>query len=237
MNEFDKYFSQLKKLLEPKKIKVSFKNDLFIFTSSAKSISLFIPFDLLVSAPEKLAAIAQSRLSLNTTVFARNCEVKKIDKMQASGFLDTYHLMNSTQSAFNYGLFLKEELLAVASFSKGRKMDRLKDNQRSFELIRFCCKEGITVTGGLSKLISFFCKEKNAGDVMTYIDKQFSSGQSFIKTGFIKCGESEPHYCLVNKKTFQRTPLKNPEESFDNTMFYIVKNEGSIKLVFTPLEK
>jgi hypothetical protein len=195
-----------------------------------------IPLDLIVTRPQKLAAIIRSKLKLNTTVFARNCEVRKTDKSTAVKFLDQYHLMNSTQSAYNFGLVYKNELLALASFSKGRKMNRLPSDKRSFELIRFCCKEGITVTGGLTKLVKNFCKEKNAGDIMTYIDKQFSSGESFVKAGFVKHSESEPNYFLVNKKTFERKYLKDKTENFDRSLFYLTQNSGNIKLVYRPGE-
>lgn len=229
-----KYFLHFKKLLHSKNITAEFTGGNLICSSERKKVSLHIPPDLIVTAPEKLAALIQSRLSLNTTVFARKCEVKKITKETAEDFLNRYHIMNSTQSASNYGLFFKGELLAVAAFSKGRKMNRLPEDKRSFELIRFCCKEGITVTGGLSKLLQYFCSEKNAGDIMTYIDKQLSSGQSFIKAGFVKHSETGPHYFLVNKKIFERVPFKNKEENYDQKQFYLLETKGNIKLVFTP---
>lgn len=184
--------------------------------------------------PDKLAAVISSKTGLNKTIFARNCEVKKIEKTVAEKFLDEYHLMNSTSSAYNYGLYFKNELLAVASFSKGRKMNRLPEDKRSFELIRFCCREGITVTGGLTKLVKNFCREKNAGDIMTYVDKQFSSGESFAKAGFVRHSETEPKFFLVNKKTFERIPAESNADDFDPAKFYLVNNEGNIKFVYTP---
>jgi hypothetical protein len=131
-------------------------------------------------------------------------------------------------------LFYKGELIGSASFSKGRKMNRLQSGSQSFELIRFCCKSGITVTGGLSKLMSHFCEEKKAGDIMTYIDKQFSNGDSFIKAGFIKHSETPPLFFLVNKKTFERISLKDKNEIFDKKLFYKVQNLGNIKMILVP---
>ncbi len=237
----NKYFLNFKKLLEAKDIKLLIhQNEITCVTNKKKYSFLIsqndeegIPFDYIVTSPEKLVAIILSKLNLNKTVFARNCEVKKINKETAVDFLEKYHILNSTQSAFNYGLIYKNELLALTSFSKGRKMNRLPEDKRSFELIRFCCKEGITVTGGLTKLIKNFCKEKNAGDVMTYIDKQFSLGDSFIKAGFVNHSETDPNYFIVNKKTFARMPFKT-DETFDSKLFYIAKNSGNIKLVYTP---
>lgn len=194
-----------------------------------------IPMDYLVHQKKKLIPLILSKLKLNKTIFARNCTVKKVDKEIAVHFLNTYHLLNATQSAFNLGLFCKGELLALASFSKGRKMNRLQENQRSFELIRFCCKSGITVTGGLTRLVKNFCEEKKAGDIMTYVDKQLSDGRSFINAGFKKHGETEPNYFLIDKNTFERNAFSDGE-IFDPGKFYKTQNAGNIKLVFTPGE-
>ena len=123
--------------------------------------------------------------------------------------------------------------MALASFSKGRKMNRLHEHERSFELIRFCCKPGITVTGGLSRLTKAFCEEKKAGDIMTYIDKQVSDGRSFISAGFKKHSETEPNYFLIDRLTYQRRSA-NKDEKFDPDKFYLTRNSGSIKLIYTP---
>jgi len=193
-----------------------------------------IYLDQLRISPEKIAALLLSKLKLNTAVFARNCDLKRVDKNFAKTFLDKYHLMNATQSAYNLALFYKEDCVALATFSKGRKMNRLREDQRSFELIRFCCKSGVTVTGGLTKLVKNFCDSKNAGDVMTYVDKQLSDGSSFISAGFKKHSETEPNYFLINKITFERIVTKN-ENEFDKEKFYLVKNLGNVKLVYTPV--
>lgn len=205
----------------------------FDFTRHAQSNILHK--DQMIRNPEKIAAIILSKLKCNTRIFARLCEVKKVPKSEANSFLDTYHILNSTQSAFNLGLYLKGELLALTSFSKGRKMNRLPAHQRSYELIRFCCKHGITVTGGLTRLLKHFCTEKNAGDIMTYVDKQVSDGDAFIRAGFKKHSETMPHYFLVNKTSYERIPMPVTEK-VNAKDFYLTRNLGNIKLVYTPDE-
>jgi hypothetical protein len=229
-----KPYQWLFQLLREKNIEAENNAGDFIFNQGPKTLRMFVPADLAGNHPDKIAAIVQAKLGLNHRVFARNCELKKISKELAENFLNEFHIMGSTRSAWNYGLFYKNELLAVASFSKGRKMNRLPSDKRSYELIRFCCKSGYTVTGGLSKLVKNFCEEKNAGDVMTYVDKQFSSGQSFIKAGFLKAGETEPNCFLVNKKTFERHPMKDADEGYDQEKFYRTCNKGNIKMIYTP---
>ncbi len=196
--------------------------------------NMILPLDYIHTMPEKVLAMLQSKLGLNTVVFARNCSIKKIPRTEAENFLERYHLMRYTQSAFNYGLYYKHELLAVAAFSKGRKMDRLPDAQRSFELIRFCCKSGVTVTGGLTKLIKNFVVEKQAGDIMTYVDKQLSDGRSFLRAGFKKAGESAAVEFLIHRTTYERKYYTG--EAVDNNQFYRCTNLGNLKLIYTPGE-
>jgi hypothetical protein len=229
-----KYLKRFEKLLKEKGISIKIRGNETFFFHSLKEILFKIPAHLIVRSPGKVVAVIQSRLGLNKRIFARNCEVRKIDRPTAEDFLDQFHLMNSTQSAYNYGLFLKTELIAVASFSKGRKMDRLPSGKRSFELIRFCTKEGITITGGLTKLLKFFCREKDPGDIMTYVDKQFSFGGSLIKIGFVKLGETPANYFLQDKQTFERILYKDPDEPYDRAKYVLEKNEGNFKFVYTP---
>lgn len=193
--------------------------------------------DYLFAAPEKIFSVVLSKLNLNKKIFARNCEIKNINRTTVESCLNNWHLMGPTKSGFNRGLYYKSELMAVTSFSKGRKMHRLLEDERSFELIRFCCKPGITITGGLTKLVKNFCTEKNAGDVMTYVDKQMSDGKSFLNAGFKKHSDIPPHFFLINRATFERSLLKDLNEQFDNTKFYKTQNFGSIKMIFTPNAK
>jgi hypothetical protein len=196
------------------------KNILFLVASehseeTASAPELVFTEEQLDRHPKKILAILQSRLGLNKVVYARNCPVKKISRKIADTFLDQYHIMGSTSSASNFGLFLEEELIAVASFSKGRKMNRLPPGKKSFELIRFCTKSGITIAGGLSKLVRTFIKEKNAGDVMTYVDRQYSDGESFLKAGFKKA--------ITEKKEISSGNIPSPKKVHQN-----------LKLIFTP---
>jgi hypothetical protein len=141
-------------------------------------------------------AIIKSRIyslfGKNTTIHGRKTLFKRIDKAIAQPFLDENHLQGYVNSKLKYGLYSNGELLAVATFSAGRKMNDKTDPYRSFELIRFANKLNINVVGGLSKLIKSFAKTHNAGNVMTYVDAAWSTGQSFKKLGFMEKGKLEP---------------------------------------------
>lgn len=67
---------------------------------------------------------------------------------------------------------------------------------------------------------------------MTYVDKQWSDGGSFIKAGFKKHSETEANYFLVSKKTFERQLVKDKNCIYEKDKFYLVQNAGNIKLIY-----
>lgn len=206
-----------------------FKDKPSIKTTSSADSKLYIAVDQLELKEKQLISIIQSKLQLNKKAFARKCLVKKINSPEAKTFLNNYHLMGYAQAAYHIGLFLNDELISVAAFSKGRKMNRLHTYQRSYELVRYCSKDGLTVTGGLSRLLKYFIDDKKPGDIMTYIDKQFGGGESYLKYGFKIHSEKEKQTFLVNKTTFERTPYK---EAYDKKLFYKTENCGNLKFVY-----
>jgi hypothetical protein len=201
------------------------------FEVSGVSGKLMLPVDVLIRHPHKTAAMFLAKMASNNKVFARNCVVQKVPGPASRDFLDSYHVMGGTTSASSYGLFRDGELLAIASFSKGRKMRRLREDQRSFELIRFCTRPGYTVTGGLSRLVKIFCQEKKAAEVMTYVDRQYSDGRSFVSAGFRKMEETAPRHFLVDRGDFGRTAWDGL--AFDEKKHYLTRDAGNIKMIFT----
>lgn len=171
-----------------------------------------------------------SLLGQNKRVHGRSCDIRLLDKNTAETFLNRHHVMGFASSYYKLGLFKKDELLAIATFSKGRKMNRLPEGKKSFELIRFCNASGITVVGGLSKLLKHFIKLTDAGDIMTYIDKDQSEGKSFIKLGFKLHSESEPIAFKIDKNSQKRT---NQNITNHDIEMQVVKNSGNLKLIYT----
>ncbi len=181
-------------------------------------------------------SIIASILGKNKTIFARNCQVKKVDKAIAESFLNENHLLGYLNAYYKYALFFDNEIVAIATFSKGRKMDRLSPEKRGFELISFCCKKYISVTGGLSKLLKAFVIDLQPGDIMTYVDKDWSEGKAYLKIGFKLHSETPPQSFLFNTKTLAKQKVSNDFdlESNNDKDTILVKNSGNLKLVYTP---
>jgi len=133
-------------------------------------------------------SIIQSRLKsvYNNTerVFARKTKVLKIDKPVMNAFLEENHLQGATNAGYKYGLFEGDRLVAIATFSKGRSIERVVGICRSYELIRYCSLLNTTVVGGLDKLLKHFVKIRQPDDIMTYADRDWSDGSVYRKLGF-----------------------------------------------------
>lgn len=125
-------------------------------------------------------------------IHARQTKAVRIDKQQADDFLNTHHLQYSATAYYKYGLMYSSELVAVATFSKSRVMHNRVVPYRSFELVRFASKSGITVTGGLGKLLNHFMINHHPVHLMTYADRDWSLGESYKKLGFTPVGYTDP---------------------------------------------
>jgi len=108
--------------------------------------------------------------------------VKRITKSEYLPFLEENHLWGATGAKYGFGLYNKADdmLVAVATFSSKRKINRDNQTFHSFELLRFCTKLDTTVVGGITKLISAFLKEIKSNlpentDIVTSIDRDFGS--------------------------------------------------------------
>lgn len=137
-------------------------------------------------------------------VFARNTKVIKLNKIELLDFLVKNHLNEPANTKHKYGLIIDEELVAVAAFSASCPVHRDGIVYRSHQLVRFCNKNGVTVVGGLSKLISHFIKTHNPEDIMSYADLDWSNGKSYKRLGFDEIGILAPQAFYINTNTMKR---------------------------------
>ncbi|RZL13789.1 MAG: hypothetical protein EOO89_16980, partial [Pedobacter sp.] len=140
---------------------------------------------------------------MNKLTGARNCTAETLNKADADLFLNKHHLQGSVNAKYRLGLRYKQDIVAVATFST-RPMPERGEGYISAELIRFCSASGLTVTGGLSKLITFFNRTFHPNDIMTYADLDWSTGESYEKLGFNYEGTTDPIVFWVDPVTMQR---------------------------------
>lgn len=137
------------------------------------------------------------------TVYARNCEVRRVDKAQAMEFIDRFHRMGSTAGRYHFALFIKRRtgrseagleagsMVAAASFSQARKWLKNGREVRSYEWIRYCSLPDVRVVGGMGKILEAFISLVRPDDVMTYTDPLWSDGDAYKALGFVPEGEKD----------------------------------------------
>lgn len=142
-------------------------------------------------------------------IYARNCEVRRIDRNAAADFFETNHRLGNTRARYCYGLFVKRTtgsgemrleagtLAAAASFSGPRRWVKEGKTIASYEWVRYASLKGLRVIGGMSKLLEAFAEEVRPGDVMSYADPDEADGGAvYEKLGFVLEG-------LVEKPGFK----------------------------------
>lgn len=171
-------------------------------------------------------------LGFGNKIYARKTVAARIDKRVTLAFQEEHHLQRPLPGKYRYGLFYNGELVSVAVFSGGRRMNNRPDDYRSFELLRFCQKSQFIVIGGLSKLLLQFARDFNPGDIMTYVDKDWSQNSSLKTIGFETEKTIGPIDYLINDQG-DYIPKTTKENADSDEHYYLKRNSGSIKMVLT----
>ena len=149
-----------------------------------------------INNQDKIKNYLYNILSNNqTTVYARDCSVQEIDADTTKEFCEKHHLQGYSTSKINLGLYNKEELLGVITFSKPRF-----NHEYEYELIRLCWKTGTKVIGGTEKLLKHFITNYNPESILTYTDITKFTGNVYTRLKFKPTINSitEPNYVWVS---------------------------------------
>lgn len=158
-------------------------------------------------------------------IYARNCEVRKIDKLTAAGFLSENHSYGDASCRYRYGLFLKRHtghnagsgqvpegtLVAVATFSNARKWIKGDRSIRSYEWTRYASLPEVRLSGGMGKILNAFIDDVQPDDIMTYADLEWSEGKVYETLGFTLEGFKEPVMFSVDKEIWKRQAMSSPD--------------------------
>ena len=174
------------------------------------------------------ARMMQSRLLAHlqvfTQIYARNCEIRKIDKATAATFLSENHSYGDASCRHRYGLFLKRytghtrdidairpeagSLIAVATFSNARKWTKGDKVIRSYEWTRYATLPQVRLSGGMGRVLKTFIEEVKPDDIMTYADLEWSEGKVYETLGFKLEGKKDAVMFSMDPDSWQRTPIK-----------------------------
>lgn len=218
------------------KPRAGFLADLFSTFKSENLKIITIWEDLWHARQDLVRARVLSIIGQRQRVHARQTKVLRLDKALASAFLLENHLQGPTSAYYKFGLMWKDELVAVATFSKARTMYDGPVYYRSYELERFASRKGITVTGGLGKLLSHFITETHAAHIMTYADADWGWGEGYLKLGFKLTGKSEPHHFVIDEQGQRHAAQHAPwnQRAQKEKGLLTIAGTGSLKFVLEP---
>lgn len=133
-------------------------------------------------------------------IYARQCVVKTVKSNDASSFLTANHRQGPAGSSVKLGLYYKDELVSLMTFSKMRNTigTGSEDLSDCYELVRFCSKLNTSVVGGASKLFKHFILAYNPQRVRSFSDRAHTRGNLYSNLGFKEVRRSDPGYVWVN---------------------------------------
>ena len=180
---------------------------------------------------EMMRARLLAHLDVFIPMYARNCEVRKIDKETAAAFLSVNHSYGDAACRYRYGLYLKRytgksleisrlaslarndsgvepgSLVAVATFSNARKWQKGDKTIRSYEWTRYASLPGVRISGGMGKMLQTFIQDQHPDDIMSYADLEWSEGAVYEQLGFALEGRKEPVLFCIDQQ-WGRSPVR-----------------------------
>jgi hypothetical protein len=220
--------------------------DAILKMKSAEGYPLIITEDRWKRQHEMMEARLLAHLEQFGQAYARNCEVRRIEKTEAQQFMNENHSYGHAACRYCFGLFLKRhtghiakemesgeangmrddrgKLIAVATFSNARKWIKDGKEIRSYEWTRYASIPDLRVNGGMGKLLKAFIKEVQPDDIMSYADLEWSEGEVYERLGFISEAVKEPVLFQVDPHTWKRLPVKS---EISGNLFF--RNFGSRK--------
>lgn len=149
------------------------------------------------STRNKLIGMIRSLIvqSENKIIYARNCEIRKVENGVEREFLYNYHLQKYVPSHVAYGLYENNQLISIMTFGKPRM-----DNNAEWEIIRYCSIPEVAVVGGAERLFKAFINEYKPKTVISYCDISKFIGNVYkkLKMKTSLSNITPPNYKWVN---------------------------------------
>lgn len=173
--------------------------------------SLFFREDEIRDKFEIVKSMVLNRLNRSEKLFARKCQLDKLDDKAADSYFEANHLMGKGRGTA-YVLSLNDSIVAALRLKRNKNND--------YEISRFCNSKFLSVTGAFSKLLDCAVKDKKPDTVMTFIDKRYGKGHYLENLGFSYVHIYPSFRWTDGLETFHR--LRFPGNSgYDHNLFKI----------------
>lgn len=159
--------------------------------------------DWITNKPEIVKSLILSKLGIyKESIGASKCKVKKVNSSDARKFINENHIQGFCNSTYKYGLYYKDELVAIMLFSKENNAS--SKSRTSWTLQRFCNRLNTHIVGGAARLLTHFCNEHPDGDIISFASHDISNGHLYEVLGFEYAGEMQACYWYVHNQSHER---------------------------------
>lgn len=143
---------------------------------------------------------------VESRVYARQCDIREISNKIAAPFNTKNHLQGHKNAQVTYGLYYKNELVQLMSFSYNTK-------KSWWEIERGCPGSNNIVVGGVSKLFAHFIKTHNPERIFSYCDYNKFDGKGYEAIGMKFVGYTGPDmkWFMPDNTVVNRKPSKHDE--------------------------
>lgn len=141
----------------------------------------------------------KNRIAKVNKIYARNCILKEVSKSETIDFLNKNHIQGYCISKYNIGLYYNDKLVYILTLGSLRKNLGHISTNGQYEILRSCSLIEYSIVGGFSKCLSYFKVNYNPSRIISYCDRSFNTGNSYLKNGFQLIKTTLPNYYWFNK--------------------------------------
>lgn len=192
------------------------------FIRNIEGYPLIITEDRWKSGNKMMKERLLAHLEIFSTAYARNCEIRRIEKAEAENFLSANHSYGYAACRYRYGMYLKRNtghlstlsgiepgtLVAVSTFSNARRWTKGDKTVSSYEWTRYATLPGLRLSGGMGRMLKAFISEAGPDDIMSYADLEWSEGLAYKELGFSQEDRKSPVTFLVDTENWIRTDIR-----------------------------
>lgn len=125
----------------------------------------------LLEKPDIVKSMVLHKAGVSTRIYARDCEIVKVEDAEARVFYNRCHLKGYSGSSIYIGLKHSDKIMALMGIKNS--------GGGEYELNRYANQLGISVVGGFSKCLSHFEREFNPIQLLSYVDLRYHDGDSY----------------------------------------------------------
>lgn len=181
-------------------------------------------------------SMIKSKLGISKKIGARKCKINEVSPSDSRKFLEENHLQGSINSSIRIGLYHNDELVSLITLGKLRKTLNQLHKNNEWELYRFASKLNTNVQGGFTRLLNYFINNYNPAKIHTYASLDHSSGDVYLKHGFVLNHIAQPGYWWVvdgikqHRYNFTKQKLIREGEDPNKTESQIMYDRGSYRV-------